>query len=116
MRFRLILPFLMLAAPALAQEPPACTPAREGMVACMGEKLCTCAFDRGGSIAGRPAGHRWDCGVLRPSCGVAPADLGRQQQFLPPGLLVPVPQTAIPGLPPGSMGQSGWGAGPRGTR
>ncbi|MCO6419703.1 hypothetical protein JYK14_26565 [Siccirubricoccus sp. KC 17139] len=70
----LLVLLLLLAAPARAQEePPACTPEREGMTACFAEKLCLCRFQPGGQLSGRPSGHRWDCGVLRPHCGVAPA-------------------------------------------
>ena len=65
---------LLLAAwPALAQTPPACTAGREGMTACLAEKLFECRWQPGGSLTGRPAAHRWDCGVLRPACGVVPA-------------------------------------------
>ena len=60
--------------PASAEEPPACTPAREGGLRCMAGTLCQCRHQAGGSLTGRPAGLRWDCGVLRPNCGpVAPA-------------------------------------------
>jgi hypothetical protein len=61
------------ALPARAQEPPACTPAREGLEVCIAEKLCRCHFEAGGSLTGRPSGLRWDCGILRPNCGVVPA-------------------------------------------
>jgi len=59
--------------PAGAQDPPNCTPARAGMVACLGEKLCECRWEPGGTLVARPPGHRWDCGALRPACGIAPA-------------------------------------------
>lgn len=64
---------LLAALPATAQTPPACTAGREGMTACHAEKLCECRWEPGGSLTGRPAAHRWDCGVLRPACGVVPA-------------------------------------------
>ncbi len=73
----LLVPFSV---PAGAQEPPSCTPARAGAVACLSGKLCECRFERGGSITGTRDGHRWDCGVLRPSCGEALA---------PPGITAP---------------------------
>ncbi len=69
---------LALATPAGAQEPPACTPAREGLDLCIAEKLCRCHFEPGGSLTGRPPGLRWDCGILRPSCGVVPASPPQQ--------------------------------------
>lgn len=67
--------------PARAQDTPgnppilSCTAAIEGAVACMSGKLCLCRFDPGGELTGRPPRHRWDCGINRPSCGTAPADL-----------------------------------------
>jgi hypothetical protein len=74
MRLLLLLLGLLCVAPAAqAQEPPGCVAEREGMTACFGEKLCLCRFAPGGQLTARPAGHRWDCGVLRPSCGIAPA-------------------------------------------
>ncbi len=82
-----LLPFLLLlAAPAFAQDPPACTDARAGAVACMAGRLCSCGYQRGGAVSGRPDGWRWDCGILRPSCGEA---------LPPPGISVapqPLPQ------------------------
>lgn len=68
---RLVLFLLLPVLPALAQEPPACAAERAGGVACLSGKLCRCDFARGGSIAGRPDGWRWDCGALRPACGEA---------------------------------------------
>ncbi|TDH61438.1 hypothetical protein E2C06_16775 [Dankookia rubra] len=68
-----LLPAVLACVPALAQDLPSCGPGREGMVACFGEKLCACRWAPGGTLTGRPPGHRWDCGVLRPACGVTPA-------------------------------------------
>lgn len=77
---------VLLLASAEAHSGPSCTPPLEGVVACLDGKLCECRRHSGGSIAGRPAGVRWDCGTLRPSCG-APAppslDGGQTQQPLP---------------------------------
>jgi hypothetical protein len=56
--------------------PPLCTAAIEGAVTELAGKMCLCRFQPGGVLTGRPPGHRWDCGVLRPSCGVTPPDLG----------------------------------------
>lgn len=75
----LLLPLALASLPALAgaqgpaELPPACNAAREGMAACFGDKLCRCRFEPGGTLTGRRAGHRWDCGALRPPCGAAPA-------------------------------------------
>lgn len=97
MRGLLLLPLLLWAAPGWAQEdPPACTPAREGMVACFAERSCVCRFVPGGQLTVRPAAHRWDCGILRPSCGVAPA--GPPPSAVPPigGYPVPYPGQSRP--------------------
>jgi len=114
---RALFGLLLLVSPAVAQTPPACAPAREGMVACFGEKLCECRWEPGGQLTGRPAGHRWDCGVLRPSCGVAPAG--------PPGMSE-MPITVAPFIQPQPrhdmpdprlpFPRSGAGAAPYGTR
>lgn len=96
--FRLVmaLPFLVL--PAAAQEMPNCAAERAGAVACIAGKLCACGFARGGSVAGRPDGWRWDCGALRPPCGEA----------LPPAALngfpAPLPQLYLQ-LPPPGLGE-----------
>lgn len=52
-------------------EEPLCNRRTLGQTACFTAKLCACIIDRGGSITGIPPGFRWDCGVLRPSCGEA---------------------------------------------
>ena len=124
---RLLPALLLLATPAFAQDPPNCTPGREGMVACFGDKLCACRWQPGGSLTGRPAGHRWDCGVLRPACGVAPA--GPLAAEMPPITVMPFlqgqaggqGQMGAPGqagtmADPRLMGRSGAAAAPRGTR
>ncbi|MGK7863206.1 hypothetical protein [Falsiroseomonas sp. E2-1-a4] len=94
---RLILTLLILllgATPARAEDPPACTSAREGAVACLAGRLCVCRFTRGGTMTGRPDRHAWDCGILRPACGAgivppampsAPMPEIMLQQSLPPG-------------------------------
>ena len=103
---RRLLAVLLVAAPvpglaqAQAAPPvPVCIPAREGMVACFSSRLCTCRFEPGGSLTGRPEGFRWDCSALRPDCGVVPPDAGGgaayRLQDLPPLLLSPqLPQGA----------------------
>lgn len=115
---RALLPLLLLlAGPALAQDPPACVPAREGMVACLADKLCECRWEPGGALTGRPAGHRWDCGALRPSCGVVPA---APQAEIPPISVMPLVQprqpAEVPGYDPRLIPRSGAGAVPHGTR
>jgi hypothetical protein len=87
-----------LAAPALAQPPPACTQNQAGIVACMAGKLCSCGYVRGGTMTGRAEGWQWDCGILRPACGEAlpPAGLdGAPSPQLTPQLDVQVPAPPI---------------------
>ena len=87
-----VLPSLVLAAVTAAAQ-PRCAPAREGEVACLEGKLCECRNDPGGTLTGRRAGTRWDCGALRPNCGPpAPAEAGRlpaADQALPPQVYPP---------------------------
>jgi hypothetical protein len=96
---RCILPLLalLLPAPALAQPTPVpmCLEQREGMTFCFESKLCLCRFDAGGTLTGRPSGYRWDCGVLRPSCGVVPPDTNPPMQ--PPMTIQPFIQPGWPG-------------------
>ena len=105
---------LVLPPAALAQDPPNCTPGREGMVACFGEKLCVCRWEPGGTLVGRPPGHRWDCGVRRPACGVEPA--GPPPAALPQVSIMPL----LPSRPllPSNMliPRTGAAADPHGTR
>lgn len=86
---RPLLLILLLATPAAAEAPPDCTAGRQGAVACLGEKLCACRWQPGGSLTGQPAGHRWDCGALRPGCGVVPAGPPPGQPSFPGVLLSP---------------------------
>ncbi len=85
----------------VAAEPPVCTAATSGTVACIANRLCRCGFERGGSMLDEPAGHRWDCGVRRPYCD-RPPTLGERRE--PPtelDLVLPAPR--IRDLePPGS--------------
>ena len=89
--------FLSLLAPLIAfhavaaSAAPRCTPQREGEVACLDGKLCECRHDSGGTLAGRRAGTRWDCGALRPSCGTVPAEIERPADRPPPFLPPPYP-------------------------
>lgn len=89
---------LLVATPALASDPPRCTPAQLGAVACLSGRLCECRYERGGSITGLPGGVRWNCSILRPSCGV-PEPLFTPMP-LPPGLLLQLPP---PDMPPAWM-------------
>ncbi len=74
--------------PAGAQgQPPACGARTEGQVACMAGRLCECRFERGGSVAGRPDRHNWDCGPLRPDCAPPPGIIQAPAQV---PMIVPV--------------------------
>ena len=94
MRLALLPPLLLFPLLAAAQEIPACTQDRAGAVACMAGKLCTCGYQRGGVMSGRPEGWQWDCGILRPACGEALPPAGI------PGTLQPLPQLILPLDPP----------------
>lgn len=109
--------FLLLATPALAQMPPslgasetevvatdpmACPDGRAGVVACMAGRLCRCGYERGGIVSGRPDGWRWDCGVLRPSCGDPVPATSPSPPFAMPQLYLNLPTPdvgALPGTP-----------------
>jgi hypothetical protein len=84
---------LWLPSPVDAQE-SVCTIERAGIVVCIAGKLCSCSYDRGGTVTGMPAGYRWDCGIKRPSCGgaEAPATLNEYPYLLPPGLTIEEPR------------------------
>jgi hypothetical protein len=91
-----LLPLLLLALPASANEVPPCDARRAGAVACLSGRLCECRYERGGSLTGQSTGFRWNCGILRPSCGEAPAP--QSVPLPPPDLLLqlPPPQTPWP--------------------
>ena len=95
---RRALPLLLLLLPGtgLSQPNPVpmCLEQREGMTFCFETKLCLCRFDPGGSLTARPAGYRWDCGVMRPSCGVVPPDTNPPAQA--PMTIQPFIQPAWP--------------------
>lgn len=82
----LVLVLQLALVPARAEEIPRCTAEVGGAAACMAGRACECIFRRGGLMTGEPDGWRWDCGILRPSCGprfdAAPAGA----VALPPGL------------------------------
>jgi hypothetical protein len=73
---------------AQAQE-NACSAAAVGSIACIADKLCACISSRGSPATGLPDGYRWDCDILRPSCGPpAPATLDPWQRGLPDALAI----------------------------
>ncbi len=90
----LLVLLVLVALPALAQDPPACGPEREGQTACLAGKLCECRFERGGQLTGRGDRFVWDCGALRPHC---PPDPTIAQ---PPGWTPPAGIWVAPGLRP----------------
>jgi hypothetical protein len=81
--------------PPNAPPMPVCNAPREGVAACLAGRQCVCRLEPGGSVAGRPAGYRWDCGALRPACAEPPADLPRSE--MPAALY---PQVTLPELAP----------------
>ena len=95
---RLVLTVLLVCcgSAARADAPPLCTEEREGMVGCLGETLCICRLERGGMLTGRSPGYRWECGPLRPSCGVVPP--GQPGAEVPAMVLQPSLQLPWPGL------------------
>jgi hypothetical protein len=92
LRIVLLALLVALATPAaIAAEAPMCVAANAGTVACIAERLCRCAFQRGGSMVDRDAGYRWDCGALRPNCHRPPATVQRPAQpFTGLDLLLPL--------------------------
>lgn len=100
MRYALAVLLTLLPLPATPQPAavPMCQEQREGMTFCFETRLCLCRFDAGGSLTGRPPGFRWDCGVLRPSCGVVPPDVGAPAQT--PVIVQPFIQPPWPGPAP----------------
>jgi hypothetical protein len=94
----LLLLALLLPALARADAPPICGPAQEGMRRCMAQQVCSCGFDRGGKLAGRPPGWRWSCDIMQMCDTDAPADLAPPPPvapdplYLAPGIELPSPQ------------------------
>ena len=77
----------LLAFSTVSAEEPRCTDHAAGLVACIAGRLCTCGFAAGSPATGLPDGFRWDCGILRPSCGPpVPATLDPWQGELPDSL------------------------------
>lgn len=96
----------VFSATALASAPPGkaaegdlvppCNEERMGLVACVAGKLCACGHAQSGKTKAGPAGFRWDCGALRPSCGApAPATLDPYPYPLPPGLSLESSRTTV---------------------
>ena len=99
-RLGVVLVALALAAPAAAAnaQAPSCDQASLGTVACFVRKLCACTYVRGGTMTARAAGYRWDCGVMRPSCGgdlAVPATIDPFLGPLPSALSLDRNQTII---------------------
>jgi hypothetical protein len=77
-------------------QTPSCTVEDAGQVACIAGRLCSCGFARGSPATGLPDGFRWDCGILRPSCGPpVPATLDPWQGDLPDSLAIDRSNTII---------------------
>jgi hypothetical protein len=54
---------------------PACTAATTGQLGSQAGVRCACRHFPASALAGTPAGHRWDCGILRARFNDAPVDL-----------------------------------------
>ena len=79
---------------------PRCGPAMEGQVS---EDGCSCSFDRGGQLSGRPPGWRWACDLLRGPGFDAPVVIaGPPPPPLPPGLTY-APQMGASNAQQGAM-------------
>ena len=99
---------LLLPATVRADGPPACGPPADGARLCMAQQVCTCGFDPGGELAGRPPGWRWSCHIMQMCDTDAPADFGPPQAVAPgtlyvsPDINLPSPQSS-PMMPPTPM-------------
>lgn len=74
----LVLAFPAALSPLAARAQPAapiCSADLAGVQACIAGTLCDCGWRRGGALSGQPPGWGWDCGVLRPRCGGAGAEV-----------------------------------------
>lgn len=81
--------------PAWAEE-QACGADTVGRVTCMAGRLCRCGFEPASQATRLPDGFRWDCGILRPSCGgPAPATIDPWQGGLPESLAIDRSRTII---------------------
>lgn len=70
-------------------QAPVCDTVSAETVACFAGRLCTCRFGRGSAATGLTEGFRWDCGILRPSCGgPVPATLNPYLGPLPEALAI----------------------------
>jgi hypothetical protein len=86
-------------------DQPRCTLDAVGLVSCIAGRLCSCGFVRGSPATDLPDGYRWDCGLLRPSCGPPlPATVDPWQGSLPDALAIDRSSTIIQ---PGRDGPGG---------
>jgi hypothetical protein len=94
-----VCPLAMTAAAVAGGLPPTCSAARDGIQVCMTGQICTCAYDPGGTLAGRKPSWRWSCSIMQTCDTAAPA--GPDAQAAPPwpGPLYVTPNLTPP-LPP----------------
>jgi hypothetical protein len=73
-----------------AQEvvPPACTAAAAGQLSDQAGVRCACRHFPASALADTPAGHRWDCGILRARFNDAAVDLNPYSYPLPGALWI----------------------------
>jgi hypothetical protein len=75
--------------PARATSPPPlCETATAGQLSIQAGVRCACRFFPASALAATPAGHRWDCGILRARLDPAPVDLNPYLYPLPEALSI----------------------------
>ncbi len=67
-------------------EPARCEAATAGQLSLQAGVRCACRLFPASALAGTPAGHRWDCGILRARLNEAPVDLNPYLYPLPAAL------------------------------
>jgi hypothetical protein len=91
---------IALAWPGRAQEAPVptCQAATAGQLSRQVGVRCECRFFAASALATTPAGHRWDCGILRARLDDLPVDLNFYPYPLPDALAIERP--FLPRPPP----------------
>jgi hypothetical protein len=81
---------LLAAPPGHAQDAaiPLCEAATVGQLSSQAGVRCACRQFPASALAGTPAGHRWDCGLLRARLDPLPVDLNLYPYPLPDALSI----------------------------
>ena len=88
---RLVALAALLAAPpghAQVAEVPLCEAATVGQLSSQAGVRCACRQFPASALAGTPAGHRWECGLLRARVEPLPVDLNFYPYPLPDALSI----------------------------